>query len=279
MPAQTHFIPKPLDRGRKSEAIWAIRPAGAAIVFVHGFGGEAVGTWNEFQKLLPRQDACAGHDLVFFGYDGLYTQANASADVLRRFLGELFDRPARLINPALDPSVRRPDDFAYRSVLLVAHSLGAVICRRALLNAGRQGEPWVSRTSMVLFAPAHMGATNVIELGAQVVGVIPGIGRLLAQWGKFKYKPLQDLEQGSQTLRQLEADTRTALAAGAAHLVAREVLFGRDEEIVDSNRFCDDPDGTYLPEQAGRDEKDHTEVCKPGRRYLDPVTHVVRALQ
>ena len=270
--SQAHYLPQPLDGGRNSEASWAIHPTGDAVVFLHGFGGKAVGTWNDFQALLPKEQACAGHDLIFFGYDGLYTQANASADVVRGFLAELFDEPARLINPTLDPSAHRPDTFAYRSVLLVAHSLGAVVCRRALLNAGLENDRWTARTSMVLFAPAHMGATNIIELGAQAITTIPLLGPLLASLGKFKFKALQDLEQGCQTLLKLEEDTRAALAAGAAHLIARKVLFGRDEGSVDSNRFCDDPPAIWI------DDKDHTGVCKPSRGFLDPVMHVARAL-
>jgi pimeloyl-ACP methyl ester carboxylesterase len=234
-------------------------------VFVHGFGGSAVTTWKEFPDLLPRQAGCAGWDFVFYGYDGLYTQANISAQLLHGFLHKLGTKPAQVINPTLDPSCHRAAAFSYDSILLVAHSLGAVVTRLALLNARKTRRPWLTHTQMVLFAPAHMGA-NTVALGAEALSVIPGVGALLAAVARFRYQPLQDLATGSQTLQFLLAETQKALAAGnAQYLVARAVYVGDQENIVTTATFCGDPPLTVM---AG---KSHMSVCKPQATYLDPV--------
>jgi len=269
MTTQTHFIPTPIAYGKKTQAWWAVKPSGRLVVFVHGFGGSAVSTWNEFPDLLPKQSSCAGWDVVFYGYDGLFTQANISAQGLHDFVHQMGTKPAKVINPTLNPKSRRDSKFAYSSILIVAHSLGAVVTRRALLNARKLNRPWLNQTQMVLFAPAHMGA-NTIALGAEAISVIPGVGALLAAVAKFKFQPLQDLEAGSQTLQLLLSETQQALQAGdAPYLVARAVYVGDKERIVTTNSFCDDPPLMIL---AG---KDHVDVCKPDANYLDPVQGVV----
>src|SRR3954469_25635338 len=118
---QTHFSSCNLPWGRKSRAHWAVTPTKRAIVFVHGFGGDAIGTWQQFPRLLALQDGCRGHDLVFFGYDGLRSYAQNSAVQLRDFLRAIGENAASVANPHLDPAARRPDDFTYEQITVVAH--------------------------------------------------------------------------------------------------------------------------------------------------------------
>jgi hypothetical protein len=89
-------------------------------------------------------------------------------------LHRLGTEAAGITNPVLASVVARDKTFEYKRVILAAHSLGAVICRWALLfahnkkKAGAADHGWVDRTAMVLFAPAHMGAVVsdlVRELG------------------------------------------------------------------------------------------------------------------
>lgn len=275
MTRQNHIISGQIKLGKKTYAhsYWSLNPSGHAIVFVHGFGGSATGTWNEFGLLLPQHEKCAGCDLLFYGYDGLYAQASLSAGLLETFLDTLFHDPLKWIAEQLLRERRKEQGFEYKSVLIVAHSLGAIVTRRAILDARQNSRDWVGRTSMVLFAPAHSGAENVIALGSEALSAIPYVGRVLAQFGKFRYQPLSDMEKDSPTLDLLKQETEAALAAGTAdYLKARKVIFGSDERIVRAMRFCSDPAPVVI------EGKDHGSVCKPAAAYADPVTLLIEVL-
>jgi hypothetical protein len=94
MAAQSHYLSVPLAKwGKNTSAHWAINPGRRAVVFVHGFGGQSISTWTDFSGLLHQQSACSGDDIIFYGYDGLYAQAEFSATHLFHFLQRLFNDP------------------------------------------------------------------------------------------------------------------------------------------------------------------------------------------
>src|SRR5262249_32167601 len=128
-------------RGRPSwhdraQACWALAPTERLVVFVHGFGGDALGTWRQFSDLWPRGKA--GYDLVFYGYDSLRRQALYSGDELREVLEAFLPAPAAMINPTIEHLAHVHAGilrlaFSYRRIVFVAHSLGAVVVRQALV--------------------------------------------------------------------------------------------------------------------------------------------------
>jgi pimeloyl-ACP methyl ester carboxylesterase len=156
---QSHHFPLDLKRpdgqswGRSSKAFFATEPVGSAILFVHGFGGKATDTWLEFPRLLPLEAESAGYDLLFYGYDGKKARAAFSAAGLLEFLDALNDTPSRdVINPSLTPGIpKRPKAFRYKRLVICAHSLGAVVSRLALLDAGNQTprRRWLSRVRLL----------------------------------------------------------------------------------------------------------------------------------
>jgi hypothetical protein len=153
----------------------------------------------------------------------------------------------------------------------VAHSLGAIVSRRAILNARLKRKKWVDKTGLFLFAPAHCGSRSIQQLAADALAGIPGIGKSARAAAEYKLAPLDDLKEGSQTLRQLEDDTKKALATGgAAYLIAKEVVFGMKELLVNTVRFCDDPVADFLPGH------DHNSICKPSTKFLAPLHRVAR---
>jgi pimeloyl-ACP methyl ester carboxylesterase len=273
---QTHYLPVTLEVGEKSVARLAIEPVGRAIVFVHGFGGETTGTWDEFSRLLPAQVSCSGHDVFFYGYESKGQPAVQSAAELREWLRDLLAQPiGAFTNSLLPVAPPRSVAFAYERVIIAAHSLGAVVARLALLDLSREEallEP-LGRVRLALFAPAHMGA-DIIPLAAAVLGFI----RLAvaAPLLKFFWPSLKDLEPGSQTLKQLTGQTLDALAVSRErgtsiyHLVAEVVIHGQKDRIVSQNQFCSDPPLTRFP---GRD---HFDVCKPNAGYMNPLTELMR---
>ena len=270
---QTHYTPRPLPaHGKDSVVRWATDPVGRAVVFVHGFGGEAQGTWDQFASLLPLQPQAAGRDLFFFGYDSLAQQAPISAAEFRDFLVDLWTDPVtRLILPGLSDARRADPAFRYQHVTLVAHSLGAIVVREALVQAALEDppHPWVHHVSLVLFAPAHTGA-RAAELGKELLGVLPSSIEAALKGGTHAAIPvLLDLEPGSETLKALATSTEDLLAQGYDSLRAKVVVMGTKDQVVHSVRFCKDP-GPRRAVGLG-----HIRVCKPDPAYTAPLGYLL----
>jgi pimeloyl-ACP methyl ester carboxylesterase len=98
----------------------------AAILFIHGFSGDAVATWGEFPGLLSAEPGLQGWDIWSLGYPtrlrldlvGLW-----SADPPLVSLADLLRTHAQ------DGRLAR-----YQALALVAHSMGGLIVQRALVD-------------------------------------------------------------------------------------------------------------------------------------------------
>jgi predicted alpha/beta hydrolase family esterase len=261
----------------RTEACWSTA-AEDLVLFVHGFGGASLTTWRRFMDLWPVQ---RGDDLVFYGYESLRRQVHYMAIEFGEFLDGFLAEPARVINPTVAhlerwyPGSVRRQDFAYRRVVVVAHSLGAVVARRALLNAERDGRDWLSGMRMVLFAPAHKGAYISKLVFSALTGVTLGVP--IASVAKLYFKSLEGLEQNSTELRDLEQETVQALAARRRYtkemqpLAATQVVIPEWESIVIQGQFAEDAGSRSAPGCT------HTTVCKPREEFPDPLHAVADA--
>lgn len=233
---------------------FAKQPARRLLVFVHGFGGQASATWAGTETTLVADARAATSDLVYFGYRSLHAQPEMSAGTLRQFLHVAAgSSPAwtTLAHRALGATLSRD----YDKVLLIAHSLGAPVARRALLDAIRERAGWVGKTQLQLFAPAHLGA--YLHKVRKELGGITGLIASLTALAKLKVLSLDGLEPGSAFLTQLLEDSRSELANGwHAQIKARQVIFGDGENVVMTQRFLEDPPVTVW---AG---EDHCSVCR-----------------
>lgn len=262
---QHHYHPRPLPYGNKTSALWAVQPATAPnrklVIFIHGFGGEATGTWVDFPVLLSSSQKGKHCDAIFYGYDGLKTRAVISALELLTAMNAICGYPVATINTTLPPSApAREATFDWDDVLIVAHSLGAVVSRQMLLFAHERGDAWASKVRFLFFAPAHMGA-DVLKLAAEALTGLPG---WLPAVAKYRYQVLQDLEPNSQMLTHLAAEVQRLLPA-APNLKARIVLAANDK-VVSPVPFA----GDYQP-PAFIPQRSHTQVCKPSSNFLDPL--------
>jgi pimeloyl-ACP methyl ester carboxylesterase len=239
-----------------SRAILSREPRGKALVFIHGYGGNAVATWSKFDSLLSDSDSCGGHDLIFYGYDGLYSDTVSSASILLEFLDSLFSRPAHLINAALPASAHRPPNFEYSQILIAAHSLGAVIARWALVMALEQARTWPLRTRLVLFAPAHRGA-NVVKIALESLSGFRAM-QILSGLARFHSPLIDQLAEGSTYLEELQDRVNRVVGKSGDHcLLARRIFVAQHEKVVVNLPFSRDP----YP--IGIEKSDHFSVCKP----------------
>ena len=267
-----HYPERPVQwaDGRQIRAIWSRNPGGKAIVFIHGYGGNPVSTWADFHELLPAQPKTAEYDLIFYDYDGLRADMTTSSDIFREFLVALFARPAALVNSSLPVSAARAGIFEYTEVVIVAHSLGAVISRWAILQAREAQCAWTSRLKLVFFAPAHMGA-NVVRLALSVISGFPYFAALAGIW-RFESPLVDQLKTNSPELKELRARTKKAIADGNSnYLIAKKTIHAEHEKIVSNLQFCSDPPAVPF---GG----DHFSICKPKQRFPDPVNQLLEIL-
>ncbi len=250
------------------------RAPSVAIVFVHGLAGDASTTWEAFPSLVREMPEAKDSDAYMFGYPSLEHPVEFSAAQFSNFLSDLLKDPARtLINPSLPSGAdKRRDAFRYQSIVICAHSMGAVVARRVIIELDQNGDPGedVSRVRMLLFAPAHKGS-NLPLLLASGFGLdwLPG-GALAAKLLYLRYRSLDDLATGSEYLRDLLTSSRqlreSRIAKGLAvdHLRAT-VLHAQKDRVVVQCRFDDDPIGKPIM------RRNHRSVCKPDNYYLRPL--------
>lgn len=252
----SHYPDRAFTSDESSRAILAREPSGRAVLFIHGYGGNAVATWSKFDSLLSDSSSCSGHDLIFYGYDGLYSDTMASAAILLEFLDSLFSKPAHLINSALPLSAHRLPDFEYSQILLAAHSLGAVIARWALVMALEQDRTWPCRTRLVLYAPAHRGA-NVVKIALESLSGFRAM-QFLSGLARFRSPLIDQLAVGSPYLRELQERVDRAVGNSGDHcLLARRVFIAQHEKVVVNLPFSRDPFPISIL------KSDHFSVCKP----------------
>src|SRR5713226_8217620 len=100
---QTHYMARSLKYEIDLRTFFAIHPGRKAIVFVHGYGGDSISTWSEFDRLCLGRPEFDSYDLMFYGYDGLRSELIASSTLFYEFLSWLFDAPVSAINDSLAP--------------------------------------------------------------------------------------------------------------------------------------------------------------------------------
>lgn len=265
MAEQTHLLPRLLKSSSDVQAILSVSPIRKAILFIHGYTGDALKTWTDFPTLLPQNPKFSGHDLYFYDYDGLRAPIGSSASLFRQFLEELFSNTATILDDTLPASFRRGATFEYDDVLIVAHSLGAVVTRRALIDATKTDSPWVNRVRLVLYAPAHKGA-KVGQLALEAISSF-GFLRWFSPAARIVSPLIDELDpEKSDLLMKLHAATVELCNAGKnRHLIARKVIWAEKENVVTNDDFGFDPLGQALRGST------HTSVCKPRAGFREPI--------
>ncbi|MCB0464983.1 MAG: caspase family protein [Aequorivita sp.] len=131
------------DEIAKKEPVTKFREtenSNSAILFVHGFSGEAEKTFGEAPKLLMENDAVAGWDLFPLGYSG-----NVVPEMGKNIWACASD-------------IKRNSDFLvtsiknkfskYKRIAIMAHDLGGIVVQQALLELAKED---LNRISHVLF--------------------------------------------------------------------------------------------------------------------------------
>ncbi len=140
--------------GKDSAEILEIRKSNnqTAILFVHGFGGNAGETWGNFPNLIKADKALSGWDIYSIGYNtsllpdikGIWS-SNPDVSALAGFLRTLINDRFR---------------EQYKELAVVAHSMGGLVTQRAILDLIKLEEDNSVLHSVVLFGTPSGGLKN-----------------------------------------------------------------------------------------------------------------------
>lgn len=254
-----------------------------AILFVHGWNGDAGKTWEAFPQVVATMPEASKADAFFLEYPSVKSQVPFCAAQLRKFLIDLVRNPVECIVDGSLPSnaLIRAKNLRYRKIIVVAHSMGAVISRRALMDLDQSSpegfnENELAKFRFLFFAPAHCGSAIPLLIGSGLgLDFLPGakvVGSLVLFW----LQSLRDLEEGSPFLTKLAEDCqelrkhRSARHASIRHLHAI-VYHAHNDRVVSQNNFDYDPPFEPVMNQ------NHRSICKPDDVYQRPI-EALRAL-
>jgi len=184
--------------------------------------------------------------VLYYGYESLDGQVTDQGRDLYQFLNH-YTTPHRPVSfAAID---------TYEKILVVAHSLGAIVSRLALLEAVDNGDAWRAYCRLLLFAPAHNGARiqNLVLLS------LPSMYKILGGLALFMKPVLDDLKPGSAALNALQFRTNACRHTVDETLLRAAVAEARGDKVVHNGQFCFDR--YILPNSIGH--QSHISVCKP----------------
>lgn len=244
------------------------------VVFVHGFRGRAVRSWQEFPLGGQLSDWWRDSDLLFVGYPSQRDNITATADRLREQLPSFFPELPDDLCSIGDVAVRAATSCRYEELFLVGHSLGGLVIRRALSD---QADEWLAEladdptvpmppmlgASVRLFSPASAGFRPGGFLGLLRAGPV---------WPVIEMKlrlstAYTDLKPSSPILRETRARTEKAARgpqASKLNALRPDLLWANPDQVVLTERYDTDRSSRSV------DNTSHSSVCKPSGWYTTP---------
>lgn len=264
-------------------ATYTVRPAGPPkwiayftdvaparlVVFVHGFGGKPLDTWLRFPDAASTRPWWRESDLLFAGYNSTNGTIKGFADKLRHELPAFYPARRRDLLEADGKKVYEPTDYA--ELVIVGHSLGGVVVRRAVcdaMRASQEGRPVspLAAATVRLFSPATAGFRPAGNLGLLFET------KFLRKVAMLKLRRSQAFTELERTSFLLD-DTRTTTEALAhddpsSPPLRPRTLWAFDDEVVEARDYKTDPVSDSIEKVS------HSSVCKPKAAYIAPWDYV-----
>ncbi len=154
--------------GKKTYVNWSLNPNGKAIVFIHGFNGSSMETFGDFNLDFRVRPKYEGYDVYFFSYQSLFSQISNSAIYFLDFLTAIHDDIKDVIKNSGSTEKRKGN---YTKIVIVAHSLGAVVNTAFSYAEGDRGYELVKSGLSGFFSGAVLGSfSKVTSLGGLFAG-------------------------------------------------------------------------------------------------------------
>jgi hypothetical protein len=256
--------------GIKTFVNWAVTPKYKAVVFIHGFNGSSMETFGAFNYEFRYRPEYEGRDVYFYGYDSLFQQISNSALGFLDFLKDIHYNLPAVVNDSQHSIVRND---VYSEIVIICHSLGAVVTRVALNEGYDAGEiTLLDKCKLILFAPAHKGARKSIgnliafppylkALGPIIHHFVLTLDELLEP--KYIIEPMEEKCMNLISMNKIESFT-----------IAKKVIWAGPERVVHNGKFGKDPTAI----QYKKMNISHVRVCKPSRTFTGPFEEVEKIL-
>jgi pimeloyl-ACP methyl ester carboxylesterase len=241
------------------------------VVFVHGFGGKAVSTWQQFPDGGATSEWWRAADMLFVGYNSKRDDIGGTADRIRHAISRFYPELPVKILQAAGVSVRPHSQTRYSELVLVGHSLGGVIVRCALCDAAERWneqrnaaahapKPVLLEARVRLFSPASAGFRAAGLLGVvKASGLWPAIEMICRRSSAYS-----DLQPGSVVLADIRERTERYAKDPDLRALRASILWAHPDDVVIpvhySTDFADD----------SVDGATHSSVCKPHSNYHTP---------
>ncbi|SKG00962.1 Uncharacterised protein [Mycobacteroides abscessus subsp. massiliense] len=242
------------------------------IVFVHGFGGDAVTSWLDFPSInlaKPENEWWRHSDLLFVGYKSTSDDISAVANRIRREIRKFYPRPYSAGLEVDGNQLRKDTTTPYKELIFVGHSLGGVVLRRVLSDAAQEWidkgrpepRPFILNTLTYMFSPASAGFRAAGWLGfLAATSLWTAIETFLSRSSSYT-----DLQPDSLVLRELRDRTVKYAAQDEFSALRANIVWANPDSVVISERYHTD----YV--DATWDGQTHVTVCKPrDQQFNDP---------
>ncbi|MBE1552269.1 hypothetical protein GGC64_006356 [Mycobacterium sp. OAS707] len=233
------------------------------VVFVHGFNGKPVKTWLNFPDGSRYKGWWQESDLLFFGYNSVREGIGNTANRLRSQIPYFYPTPYRRALVVNGKNVREDVDSDYEELILVGHSQGGVVVRRAQLDAAQE---WDSSGQAADTVPVLMSRPAKLFSPA-LFGFLPSgkLGAVKAAGGLWHYAEIilhssisfNELQPGSRILDETRKRTEALAPLDGFEALRAHIAFAEREEIVVIERYDTDPPYETI------ENTNHMSVCKP----------------
>lgn len=243
---QSAFLPADFDHSGLNVHTRPNKDATAAVVFVHGLGGDGYGTWGIWPELVFEQDTVESLDVILFRYDSFY----------RAWRNRKLGAQLPFVAAQLADWVRElSEDHGYADIYFVAHSLGGLIVestvQQYLDQLAEKATPVTSIAAIFVLASPRAGAGLALGPFRQLIPEI--------EW--LRRKSPQLLQAESFFASRVESLGTTASAGG------RQFLIPRYSAMAGGDRVVSKMSGLFgVPEQQRlRLNGNHRSIVKPDR--------------
>lgn len=251
-----------------------------AIVFFHGFLGDAHETWLNFQSMIDSQRSKYPEwdrsDLFFVQYSSFRKSISSIASIVLQVVDHLFPVPPPTLFE-IDVMVEGvPENVIemslvkheYKKLILVGHSEGGAALRRAVEVAYKDDTRVELRkklaiTELNLFAPAHLGFEPKGWLGACLsVSRIKAVAMTVLHLSRA----FVEMEAKTTLINTLNNTNAYADEAPTFKALRARVLIGDDDDVVAHGEFKRD-----IVLDPPEPNQDHASICKPRPGYPRPL--------
>jgi pimeloyl-ACP methyl ester carboxylesterase len=228
--------------GLQETNVTSIRNSGCdkAVVFLHGFTGTRDDTWDRFPGLVG--SATADWDIFTVGY-----ATTLLPDVVGIWSA---DPDLPILAAMLRTQLGIPPFSRYRSLALIAHSMGGLVAQKALVDD-----------------PTTAGRVRHLILFGT-----PSAGLRKAGWAPFWKRQLKNMAEGSDFIRDLRQGWQRLYGAGSPFNFL--VVAGASDQFVPSTSSLEPFDTRIQRVVIG----DHVSIVKPATSEAPSVRLVVATL-